>query len=47
MSSITFEQRDANFFARMGWLLTVVGAGGFSCGPAWRRWTRGFRCRAP
>ena len=29
MSSITFEQRDATFFARMGWLLTLVGAGGF------------------
>ena len=33
MSSITveprFKERDARFFARMGWLLTVVGAGGF------------------
>lgn len=24
-----FEQRDAGFFVRMGWLLTLVGAGGF------------------
>ncbi|MDC6711377.1 biotin/lipoyl-binding protein, partial [Leclercia adecarboxylata] len=26
---MTHEQHDARFFARMGWLLTVVGAGGF------------------
>ena len=29
MSSLTFEQRDAGFFVKMGWLLTIVGAGGF------------------
>ncbi|NWD92075.1 hemolysin D, partial [Pseudomonas sp. K5002] len=25
----THPEHDARFFARMGWLLTVVGAGGF------------------
>ena len=33
MSSLTLEQRfkerDAGFFVKMGWLLTIVGAGGF------------------
>ncbi len=25
----TFPERDARFFSRLGWLMTVVGAGGF------------------
>ena len=33
MSSLTveprFKERDAGFFVKMGWWLTIVGAGGF------------------
>ncbi len=40
-------ERDARFFTRMGWVLALVGAGSFSPGPAWRRWTRASPCKAP
>lgn len=39
-------ERDARFFARMGWVLALAGAGSFFSGRPWRRWTRASRCKA-
>ena len=39
-------ERDAKFFARMGWILAIVGAGSFFTWASWRRSIKAFRCRA-
>lgn len=40
-------ERDAKFFARMGWILAIVGAGSFFTWAALAPLDQGFRCRAP